>query len=441
LVLRIAMIGGGYVGLVSAACFAEFGVEVAVVEADHAKLASLHAGRMPIYEPGLDRLVASNVASGRLSFGGDLAAGVAGAEAVFIAVGTPTRRGDGHADLSYVFAAVEQVAHAIGDYTVFVTKSTVPVGTGRRVAEIVRQVRPELEFDVASNPEFLREGNAIEDFMKPDRVVIGCETARAQEVLRRLYGPLFQNQTPILFTGIETAELTKYAANAFLAMKVTFINEMADLCERVGADVHDVARGIGLDARIGPRFLQPGPGYGGSCFPKDTLALVRVAQDAGAPSRLVETTVAVNEARKAGMAARVIAACGGSVRGKVIGVLGLTFKPETDDMRDSASLPIIARLMGDGASVRAFDPQGMEQARPLLPDGIVYCRDAMDAAQGADALVVVTEWNQFRALSPAGVRAAMRGKVLVDLRNMYDPVAMTQAGFAYHSIGRGNGSR
>jgi UDPglucose 6-dehydrogenase len=268
-------------------------------------------------------------------------------------------------------------------------------------------------------------------------VVIGCETAQAQEVLRRLYGPLFLNQTPILFTGIETAELTKYAANAFLAMKVTFINEMADLCERVGADVHDVARGIGLDARIGPRFLQPGPGYGGSCFPKDTLALVRVAQDAGAPSRLVETTVAVNEARKAGMAARVIAACGGSVRGKVIGVLGLTFKPETDDMRDSASLPIIARLMGDGAGVRVFDPQGMEQARPLLPDGVVYCRDALDAAQGADALVVVTEWNQFRALSPAGLRAAMRGKVLVDLRNIYDPMAMTQVGFAYHSIGRG----
>ena len=435
--MRIAMIGGGYVGLVSAACFAEFGIEVAVVEADRARLASLLEGRMPIYEPGLDRLVASNVAAGRLSFGGDLAAGVTGAEAVFIAVGTPTRRGDGHADLSYVFAAVEQVARAIDGYTVFVTKSTVPVGTGRRVAEIVRQVRPDLAFDVASNPEFLREGNAIEDFMKPDRVVIGCETAQAQEVLRRLYGPLFLNQTPILFTGIETAELTKYAANAFLAMKVTFINEIADLCERVGADVHDVARGIGLDARIGPRFLQPGPGYGGSCFPKDTLALVRVAQDAGAPSRLVETTVAVNEARKAGMAARVIAACGGSVRGKVIGVLGLTFKPETDDMRDSASLPVIARLMGDGASVRAFDPQGMEQARPLLPDGVVYCRDALDAAQGADALVVVTEWNQFRALSPAGLRAAMRGKVLVDLRNIYDPMAMTQVGFAYHSIGRG----
>ena len=437
--MRIAMIGGGYVGLVSAACFAEFGVEVAVVEAERTKLAALREGRMPIYEPGLERLVASNVAAGRLSFGDDLAAGVAGAEAAFIAVGTPTRRGDGHADLSYVFAAVEQVARAVDGYTVFVTKSTVPVGTGRRVAEIVRQVRPGLEFDVASNPEFLREGNAIEDFMKPDRVVIGCESARAQEVLRRLYGPLFLNQTPILFTGIETAELTKYAANAFLAMKVTFINEMADLCERVGADVHDVARGIGLDARIGPRFLQPGPGYGGSCFPKDTLALVRVAQEAGAPSRLVETTVAVNEARKAAMAGRVIAACGGSVRGKVVGVLGLTFKPETDDMRDSPSLPIIARLVGDGAGVRAFDPEGMEQARSMLPAGVVYCRDALDAAAGADALVVVTEWNQFRALSPAGLLSAMRGKVLVDLRNMYDPVAMRQAGFVYHAIGRGSG--
>ena len=431
------MIGGGYVGLVSAACFAEFGVEVSVVEADKPKLAALREGRMPIYEPGLDRLVASNVAAGRLSFGDDLAAGVAEAEAVFIAVGTPTRRGDGHADLSYVFAAVEQVARAIKGYTVFVTKSTVPVGTGRRVAEIVRQTRPDLEFDVASNPEFLREGNAIEDFMKPDRVVIGCETDRAREVLRSLYGPLFLNQTPILFTGIETAELTKYAANAFLAIKDTFINEMADLCERVGADVHEVARGIGLDSRIGPRFLQPGPGYGGSCFPKDTLALVRVAQDAGAPSRLVETTVAVNEARKAAMAARVISACGGSVRGKQIGVLGLTFKPETDDMRDSPSVPIVTRLMGDGATVRAFDPEGMEQAKALLPDGVVYCRDALDAVQGADALVVITEWNEFRALSPGRLIAAMRGKVLVDLRNIYDPATMKQAGFAYHSIGRG----
>jgi UDPglucose 6-dehydrogenase len=303
----------------------------------------------------------------------------------------------------------------------------------------VRQVRPELEFDVASNPEFLREGSAINDFMRPDRVVIGCESARAREVLRGLYRPLYLIETPIVFTGIETAELTKYAANAFLAMKVTFINEMADLCEHVGADVHDVARGIGLDGRIGRKFLHPGPGFGGSCFPKDTLALMRIAQDAGAPSRLVETTVAVNEARKAGMAARIIAACGGSVRGKVIGVLGLTFKPETDDMRDSPSLPIVARLVGDGAAVRAFDPEGMEQARPLLPDGVNYCHDALDAAQGADALVVITEWNEFRALSPARLRAAMRGKVMVDLRNIYDPVAMTQAGFSYHAIGRVGG--
>jgi UDPglucose 6-dehydrogenase len=433
------MIGGGYVGLVSAACFAEFGVEVAVVEADGAKLVALRAGRMPIYEPGLESLVTENVAAGRLSFGDDLAAGVADAEAVFIAVGTPTRRGDGHADLSYVYAAVEHVARALGGYTVIVTKSTVPVGTGRRISEIVRQVRPELEFDVASNPEFLREGSAINDFMRPDRVVIGCDSARAREVLRGLYRPLYLIETPIVFTGIETAELTKYAANAFLAMKVTFINEMADLCEHVGADVHDVARGIGLDGRIGRKFLHPGPGFGGSCFPKDTLALMRIAQDAGAPSRLVETTVAVNEARKAGMAARIIAACGGSVRGKVIGVLGLTFKPETDDMRDSPSLPIIARLVGDGASVRAFDPEGMEQARGLLPDGVNYCRDALDVAHGADALVVITEWNEFRALSPARLRAAMRGKVLVDLRNIYDPVAMTQAGFSYHAIGRVGG--
>ncbi len=437
--MRIAMIGGGYVGLVSAACFAEFGVEVAVVEADEAKLAALHAGRMPIYEPGLERLVAENVAAGRLSFGAELAAGVADAEAVFIAVGTPTRRGDGHADLSYVYAAVEQVAGVLGGYTVIVTKSTVPVGTGRRIAEIVRQVRPGLEFDVASNPEFLREGSAINDFMRPDRVVIGCESARAREVLRGLYRPLYLIETPIVFTNIETAELTKYAANAFLAMKVTFINEMADLCERVGADVHDVARGIGLDGRIGPKFLHPGPGFGGSCFPKDTLALVRIAQEAGAPSRLVETTVVVNDARKAGMAARIIAACGGSVRGRVIGVLGLTFKPETDDMRDSPSLPIVARLMGDGANVRAFDPEGMEQARGLLPDGVIYCRDALDAAEGADALVVITEWNEFRALSPARLRAAMRGKVLVDLRNIYEPAAMTAAGFAYQAIGRAGG--
>ena len=438
--MRIAMIGGGYVGLVSGACFAEFGVEVTVVEADGAKLAALREGRMPIYEPGLEKLVAENTAAGRLAFTGDLAAAVADAECVFIAVGTPTRRGDGHADLTYVYAAAEQVARALRGPTVVITKSTVPVGTGRRIAEIIRETRPDLEFDVASNPEFLREGNAIGDFMRPDRVVIGCESPRAQEVLRRLYRPLYLIEAPIIFTSIETAELTKYAANAFLAMKVTFINEMADLCERVGADVHDVARGIGLDGRIGRKFLHPGPGFGGSCFPKDTLALVRIAQDAGAPSRLIEAVVAVNDARKAGMAMRVIMACGGSVRGRTVAVLGLTFKPETDDMRDSPSLPIVSRLVEDGAVVQAFDPEGIAQARPLLPEAVRYCRSAMEAVAGADALVVVTEWNEFRALVPASLKAAMRGDVVVDLRNVYDPEAMRQAGFAYHSIGRGEHS-
>ena len=438
--MRIAMIGGGYVGLVSSACFAEFGTDVTVVETDPTKLAALSDGRMPIYEPGLEQLVASNVKAGRLAFTGDLAAALHEAEAVFIAVGTPTRRGDGHADLSYVYAAAEQVARALPGPTVIVTKSTVPVGTGRRIAEIVRAARPDLDFDVASNPEFLREGNAIGDFMRPDRVVIGTESERAREVMRRLYRPLYLIEAPIVFTGIETAELTKYAANAFLAMKVTFINEMADLCEKAGADVHDVARGIGLDGRIGRKFLHPGPGFGGSCFPKDTLALMRIAQDAGAPTRLVETVVAVNDARKAGMAMRVVAACGGSVRGKTIGVLGLTFKPETDDMRDAPAIPIVSRLIEDGATVRAFDPEGMDQARPLLPGAVVYCRDALDAAAGADALVLITEWNEFRALSPTRLREVMRGKVLVDLRNVYDPVAMRQSGFTYLGIGRPEGT-
>jgi UDPglucose 6-dehydrogenase len=430
------MIGGGYVGLVSGACFAEFGSDVVVVETDPAKLEALRDGRIPIYEPGLDRLVAENAAAGRLRFSDDTRASLDGAEAVFIAVGTPTRRGDGHADLTYVYAAAEQVALALTGYAVVVTKSTVPVGTGRRIMEIMRHARPDLEFDVASNPEFLREGNAIGDFMRPDRVVIGAETDRAREVLRRVYRPLYLIEAPIVFTAIETAELTKYAANAFLAMKVTFINEMADLCERVGADVHDVARGIGLDGRIGRKFLHPGPGFGGSCFPKDTLALMRIAQDAGAPSRLVEAVVGVNDARKATMAMRVIAACDGSVRNKVIGVLGLTFKPETDDMREAPSLSIVARLVADGAVVRAFDPQGMAQAKPLLPSGVVYCQDALEAAAGADALVVITEWNEFRALSPDRLAAAMRGRVLVDLRNVYDPRAMEEGGFAYHGIGR-----
>ena len=434
--MRIAMIGGGYVGLVSGACFAEFGVDVAVVEVDPTRLAALREGRMPIYEPGLEDLVRSNVAAGRLTFGADIAAAMHGAEAVFIAVGTPTRRGDGHADLSYVYAAAEQVARAMTGYAVVVTKSTVPVGTGRRIAEIIAATRPDLEFDVASNPEFLREGNAIGDFMKPDRVVIGAASDRACATMQRLYAPIAA-AAPILFTGIETAELTKYAANAFLAMKVTFINEIADLCERTGADVLEVAHGIGLDARIGARFLQPGPGFGGSCFPKDTLALVRIAQEAGAPSRLVETVVAVNDARKSGMAARIIAACGGAVRGKTIAILGLTFKPETDDMRDSPAIPIVSRLAEDGALVRVYDPEGMAAAKPLLPRNIICCRDAIDAATGADATVLITEWSQFRALSPIALAGAMRGKLLIDLRNIYDPVAMRQAGLEYHGVGRG----
>ena len=435
--MKIAMIGGGYVGLVSGACFADLGVEVCVVESDAGKLAMLREGRMPIYEPGLERLVTENVAAGRLRFTGDLAEGVQGVEVVLIAVGTPTRRGDGHADVTYVNAAAEQVARALTGYAVIVTKSTVPVGTGRRIAEIMRIARPDLEFDVASNPEFLREGSAIGDFMRPDRVVIGCENERAREVLRRLYRPLYLIEAPILFTGIETAELTKYAANSFLAMKVTFINEIADLCEKVGADVHDVARGIGLDGRIGRKFLHPGPGYGGSCFPKDTLALVRIAHDWGAPSRLIEATVAVNDARKAGMAARVIAACGGSVRGKTIAVLGLTFKPETDDMRDAPSVLIVSRLVEEGAMIRAFDPEGAAAARPLLPESVTYCQNAIEAVEGAEALVLITEWNDFRALSPEWLARTLRGdQVVVDLRNVFDPAAMLAAGLDYTSIGR-----
>lgn len=434
--MRIAMIGGGYVGLVSGACFAEFGVEVTVVEADARKLSALREGRIPIYEPGLDRLVEENVAAGRLRFTDDLADAVAGVEAVFIAVGTPTRRGDGHADLTYVYAAAEQVAKKLTGYAVIVTKSTVPVGTGRQVQEIVRLARPDLEFDVASNPEFLREGNAIGDFMRPDRVVIGAEAERAREVLKRLYRPLYLIETPIVFTGLETAELIKYAANSFLAMKVTFINEMADLCEKVGADVHHVARGIGLDGRIGSKFLHPGPGFGGSCFPKDTLALVRIAQEAGAPSRLIEAVVAVNDARKAGMGGRIRTLSDAQLRGKTVAVLGLTFKPETDDMRDAPSIPIVNRLIEDGAIVRTFDPAGMDQARPLLPAAVQYCKDALDAATGADMLVLVTEWNEFRAISPQRLAGIMRGRSIVDLRNVFDPTEFRRGGFEYHSIGR-----
>jgi UDPglucose 6-dehydrogenase len=434
--MRVTMIGGGYVGLVSGACFAQFGMDVVVVEADGRKLAALQNGQIPIFEPGLDALVTENVAAGRLSFTDNIDEALADAEVVFIAVGTPTRRGDGHADLTYVFKAAEQVAHKLSDYAVIVTKSTVPVGTGRKVAEIMRAARPELDFDVASNPEFLREGSAIGDFMRPDRVIIGVESERAEVVLRTLYRPLFLIETPIVVTSIETAELTKYAANSFLAMKVTFINEVADLCERVGADVHDVARGMGLDGRIGRKFLHAGPGFGGSCFPKDTLAMARIGQDAGAPQRLVETVVQVNDTRKSTLARRVTAACGGSVRGKKIAVWGLTFKPETDDMRDAPSIPVVSRLVESGAEIHAFDPEGMEQAKAVLPSSVFYVTDPFEAARGADALVVLTEWRVFRAVSPTRLRSLMRGPVLVDLRNIFDPDAMQAAGFHYSSVGR-----
>ena len=433
--MKIAMIGAGCVGLVSGACFSEFGIEVCIVDTDLAKVEALRQGVIPIFEPGLDALVADNVRDGRLTFTTSTAEAVDGADAVFIAVGTPSRRGDGHADLTYVFAAAEQVAKALKAPAVIVTKSTVPVGTGRKVAAIVKAARPDLQIDVASNPEFLREGSAIGDFMRPDRVVIGTESERAQAVLKRLYRPLFLIETPILFTGLETAELTKYAGNAFLAMKITFINEIADLCEKTGADVHDVARGIGLDGRIGRKFLHPGPGYGGSCFPKDTLALARTAEEYQSPMRLVETTVAVNDARKKAMAGRVAAAAGG-LSGKTVAVLGLTFKPNTDDMRDSPALDIVPALIAAGATVRAYDPEGMKAAKPLLPQAVQFCKDALDAAASADVLVVITEWNEFRALSPAKLAATMKGKVVVDLRNIFDPVAIREAGFAYTSIGR-----
>lgn len=434
--MRIAIIGGGYVGLVSGACFAEFGISVAVVEADQSKRDMLLNNQIPIYEPGLDKLVETNVAAGRLSFPATLEEGIIGAEAVFIAVGTPTRRGDGHADLTYVFAAVEQVLKALDHPVVVVTKSTVPVGTGRKILEMARRLRPDLAVDVASNPEFLREGSAIPDFMRPDRVVVGAESEAAREVLRRLYRPLYLIETPILFTGLETAELIKYAANGFLAMKITFINEMADLCEKIGADVNDVARGIGLDGRIGKKFLHAGPGFGGSCFPKDTLALMRIAEEAQAPSRLIQATVAVNDARKEGLAARVALACGGELQGKRIALLGLAFKPETDDMRESPSLPLVRGLVSRGAHVVAFDPEARETARPLLPDGVELVPTSLEALQGADVLVLITEWNEFRSLAPARLKELMRGRVVVDLRNVYDPVPLREAGFSYLGIGR-----
>jgi UDPglucose 6-dehydrogenase len=431
--MRIAMIGSGYVGLVSGACLSEFGHNVVCVDKAQEKIAALKQGRIPIFEPGLDEVVAANVKAGRLSFGTDLGEAVRDADAVFIGVGTPSRRGDGHADLSYVFAAAEEIARALTGYTVVVTKSTVPVGTSRQVEAIIRKVNPGADFDMASNPEFLREGSAIEDFRHPDRVVVGCDGERAREVMREVYRPLYLNETPIVFTTRESSELIKYAANAFLATKITFINEMASLCENVGGDVQDVARGIGLDGRIGGKFLHAGPGYGGSCFPKDTLALVKTARDAGAPTRLVEAVVTVNDERKHAMAEKVKDAFGG-VAGKTIAVLGLTFKPNTDDMRDSPSLTILPVLQSAGATIRAYDPEGAEEAAKLL--NLTFCNDAYEALEGADGVVILTEWNEFRALDFARVKTALKTPLMVDLRNIYRPAQMAAEGFRYVSVGR-----
>ena len=433
--MRIAVIGAGYVGLVSGACLADFGHAVTLVDHDAGKVERLGRGEMPIYEPGLGDLVARNARDGRLSFTTDLASAVAGARCVFIAVGTPSRRGDGHADLSFVFGAARAIAAALDGYTVVVMKSTVPVGTGDEVERVIRETRPDAEFAAVSNPEFLREGAAIDDFKRPDRIVIGTDDPTAAAVMNEVYRPLYLNRAPILITGRRTAELTKYAANAFLATKVTFINEMADLCERTGADVQDVARGMGLDNRIGPKFLHAGPGFGGSCFPKDALALIRTAQEHGAPSRIVETVMAVNDSRKRAMADKVVAACGGSVQGKRIAVLGLTFKPNTDDMRDAPSRAIIAALQEGGAPIRAYDPQGMNEARALLA-GVDYASDPYACAEGADALVIVTEWELFRALDLKRLHGVMAVPTVVDLRNIYRPDTMRDCGFTYVSVGR-----
>jgi len=430
------MIGSGYVGLVSGACFSDFGHEVVCVDKDERKIAALKAGRMPIFEPGLDSLVARNVEAGRLSFTTDLAAGVSSADAVFIAVGTPTRADDGHADLSYVYAAAEEIAQAIGTFTVVVDKSTVPVGTGDEVERIIRETNPSADFAVVSNPEFLREGAAIGDFKHPDRIVIGSEDERALQVMRELYRPLFLGgKSPIIEMSRRSAELTKYAGNAFLATKITFINEVADLCEKVGGDVRDVARGIGLDNRIGSKFLNAGPGYGGSCFPKDTLALLKTAQDYEAPQRIVEAVVGVNDERKRAMGRKVIAACGGDVRGKRVAVLGLTFKPNTDDMRDSPSISIIGTLQEAGAEVAACDPEGVEQARALL-DRVTYCKTPWEAVEGASAAVIVTEWDAYRALDLGRLKSLLAEPVLVDLRNVYERDTVEAAGLRYVAVGR-----
>jgi UDPglucose 6-dehydrogenase len=431
--MRIVMIGSGYVGLVSGACLSEFGHTVVCIDTDVAKIEGLKQGVIPIYEPGLDEVVAVNAKAGRLSFGTDLKTAMQGAEAVFIAVGTPSRRGDGHADLSYVFAAAGEIARNLTGYTVVVTKSTVPVGTNKKVAEAIRKARPGADFDIASNPEFLREGSAIEDFRRPDRVVVGCEGERARSVMREIYRPLYLNETPIVFTSCESAELIKYAANAFLAAKITFINEMANLCEKVGANVQDVARGMGLDGRIGAKFLHAGPGFGGSCFPKDTLALMKTAQEYGTPIRIIEAVVAVNDARKLQMAEKIEQAFGG-LKGKTVAILGLTFKPNTDDMRDAPSLVIVPYLKDKGAHVRAFDPEGIKEARKHFD--IEYGTETYETLAGADGVVIMTEWNEFRALDLDRVKTLLKRPLLVDLRNIYRPEIMAEAGYTYVSVGR-----
>jgi UDPglucose 6-dehydrogenase len=431
--MRIAMIGTGYVGLVSGACLSEFGHHVICVDKDADKVAALRKGTIPIFEPGLDEVVATNVKAGRLSFSTNLAEAVSQTDAVFIAVGTPSRRGDGHADLTHVFSATEEIAAALRGPAIIVTKSTVPVGTSRKVEEIVRRVRPDADVDIVSNPEFLREGSAIEDFRRPDRVVVGCDTERAREVMREVYRPLYLNETPIVFTSRESSELIKYAANAFLATKITFINEIADICEQVGADVQDIARGMGLDGRIGGKFLHAGPGFGGSCFPKDTLALLKTSQDFKSPTKIVGAVVEVNEARKTKMAEKVEKAFGG-VAGKTVAILGLTFKPNTDDMRDAPSLVIVPHLEAKGARVRAFDPEGAKEAKKLL--NIELCKDAYDALDGADGVVILTEWNEFRALDLSRAKTLLKRPLMVDLRNIYRPAQMAAAGYEYISVGR-----
>lgn len=434
--MNVVMIGAGYVGLVSGACFAEFGANVTCLDVDQSKIEALQNGKIPIYEPGLDELVKRNVQAGRLGFSTQFQDSIGDADLVFIAVGTPTRRGDGHADLKYVYAAAAQIAEYLKGYTVIVDKSTVPVGTAREVKRVVAQTNPQADFDIASNPEFLREGSAINDFMRPDRVVLGVETDRAEALLRELYRPLYQIEAPIMITDLESAEITKYAANAFLATKISFINEVAQLCEKTGADVSAVARGMGLDGRIGKKFLHAGPGYGGSCFPKDTQAMIRMAQDAGASSRIVEAVVAANAAQKSLMVVKIQDALGGNVAGKTIAVLGLTFKPETDDMRDAPSLTILPALIELGARIKAHDPHGMEEAARELPDAIEYADNIDDAVRDADAIVLMTEWNQYRGLDLGKLKALMRGDIFVDLRNVYEKQWMQEHGFSYSCVGR-----